>query len=131
MGARTMTLFLLLSTATSGLREIGARTWKDFKADFTQKAFGQPATFLGLLEGVETHRPPTISVLTLPPLPSPSPFSTPTGFEDYVGLVEQMICANARLFLGSKCSSFTGGILNLRRKLVGDTTYRTVVSKSS
>eukprot|EP00049_Salpingoeca_infusionum_P009026 m.149849 g.149849 ORF g.149849 m.149849 type:complete len:799 (-) comp14209_c0_seq2:251-2647(-) len=51
------------------------------------------------------------------------------GFQDYVGLVEQMICGQARRFLGSKCSSFTGGILNLRRQLVGDTSYTSVVSK--
>ena len=45
------------------------------------------------------------------------------GFEDYVGLIEQMICAEARTFLGSKCSSFTGRILNLRKVLVGDTEW--------
>ena len=49
-------------------------------------------------------------------------------FEDHVGLIEQRICAEARLFLGSKCSSFTGGILNLRRTLYGDTSWQTVVT---
>eukprot|EP00050_Salpingoeca_kvevrii_P013276 m.27738 g.27738 ORF g.27738 m.27738 type:complete len:814 (+) comp4819_c0_seq1:485-2926(+) len=52
------------------------------------------------------------------------------GFEDYIGLVEQMVCGEARLFLGSKCSSFSGGIFNLRRKLVGDSRALTVVSKN-
>eukprot|EP00039_Didymoeca_costata_P000065 m.43999 g.43999 ORF g.43999 m.43999 type:complete len:774 (+) comp10032_c0_seq1:151-2472(+) len=47
------------------------------------------------------------------------------GFEDYIGLVEQSICAEARVFIGSKCSSFTGGILNLRRKQLGDNRYYT------
>jgi hypothetical protein len=47
------------------------------------------------------------------------------GFEDYVGLVEQTICSAARTFIGSKCSSFTGGILNLRRKKLGDTRFLT------
>jgi hypothetical protein len=42
------------------------------------------------------------------------------GFQDYVGLVEQMVCAQARLFVGTRCSSFTGQILNLRYKLLGD-----------
>lgn len=41
-------------------------------------------------------------------------------FQDYVGLVEQNICASARRFLGSKCSSFTGGIYNLRVLNLGD-----------
>ena len=45
------------------------------------------------------------------------------AFEDYIGLVEQMICARARLFVGSKCSSFTGGILNLRRNIMDDHKY--------
>ena len=31
------------------------------------------------------------------------------AFEDYVGLIEQRICAQARTFVGSECSSFTGG----------------------
>ena len=44
-------------------------------------------------------------------------------FEDYVGLVEQLVCAGARLFVGTHCSSFTGQILNLRRKIHGDTTF--------
>ena len=35
-------------------------------------------------------------------------------FEDYVGLIEQHVCANARIFIGTDCSSFTGGIFNLR-----------------
>ena len=47
------------------------------------------------------------------------------GFEDYVGLIEQTICGRARAFIGSKCSSFTGGIMNLRRKGLGDNTYYT------
>eukprot|EP00730_Choanoeca_flexa_P018730 TRINITY_DN9125_c0_g1_i1.p1 TRINITY_DN9125_c0_g1~~TRINITY_DN9125_c0_g1_i1.p1 ORF type:complete len:775 (+),score=147.07 TRINITY_DN9125_c0_g1_i1:1296-3620(+) len=51
------------------------------------------------------------------------------AFGDYVGLVEQMVCAKARMFLGSKCSSFTGQIWNLRRQLLGDTQRLTVTSK--
>ena len=51
------------------------------------------------------------------------------GFEDYVGLVEQSVCSEARLFIGSKCSSFTGGILNLRRKNNGDTLYYSTTGK--
>ena len=42
---------------------------------------------------------------------------TLTFFGDYVGLVEQTICANARRFIGSKCSSFTGGIFNCKSHL--------------
>ena len=41
-------------------------------------------------------------------------------FGDYVGLVEQMICAHAETFIGSKCSSFTGGIFNLRTEILSD-----------
>ena len=53
------------------------------------------------------------------------------AFQDYVGLVEQMVCAEARVFVGSKCSSFTGGILNLRRTMVQDFDYYSVVNKHS
>jgi hypothetical protein len=51
------------------------------------------------------------------------------AFGDFVGLVEQMVCAKARVFLGSQCSSFTGQIWNLRQRLVGDTHRLTVTSK--
>eukprot|EP00047_Mylnosiga_fluctuans_P017058 m.58439 g.58439 ORF g.58439 m.58439 type:complete len:733 (-) comp6901_c0_seq1:1330-3528(-) len=37
------------------------------------------------------------------------------GFTDYVGLVEQQVCAGARAFLGSQCSSFSGTIVSMRR----------------
>lgn len=54
------------------------------------------------------------------------------GFEDYVGLVEQSVCASrgARKFMGSKCSSFTGNILNLRRRYLGDDSETYVISES-
>ena len=45
------------------------------------------------------------------------------GFEDYIGLIEQMVCARARMFIGTKCSSFTGQILNLRLRLLGDRNF--------
>ena len=45
------------------------------------------------------------------------------AFEDYVGLVEQVVCANARAFIGTRCSSFTGQILNLRMRNNGDRTF--------
>jgi hypothetical protein len=83
----------------AGLRGIGAKRWSDFGD--TVRAEGKK------IGGAAAFY---------------------VGFEDYVGLVEQIICGKARIFLGSQCSSFTGGILNLRRKLVGDTTYHTVVS---
>lgn len=51
------------------------------------------------------------------------------GFEDYVGLIEQMICGGARTFVGSDCSSFTGGILNIRRRELGDESYTTTSGK--
>lgn len=35
-------------------------------------------------------------------------------FDDWIGLVEQLICARAALFVGTMSSSFTSGILNLR-----------------
>ncbi|ORZ05959.1 hypothetical protein BCR41DRAFT_361479 [Lobosporangium transversale] len=35
-------------------------------------------------------------------------------FEDWLGLVEQLICARATRFYGTMSSSFTGGIVNLR-----------------
>eukprot|EP00038_Savillea_parva_P029640 m.72421 g.72421 ORF g.72421 m.72421 type:complete len:867 (+) comp8782_c1_seq1:216-2816(+) len=43
------------------------------------------------------------------------------AFEDYVGIVEQLVCSRARLFIGSKCSSYSGGIWNLRRRRLNDT----------
>lgn len=81
------------------LRKLGAKRWPDMTAAVQAEAARQGGTA-----------------------------ATFIGFEDYVGLVEQMVCGKARLFLGSQCSSFTGGILNLRRRLVGDTSYQTVVS---
>jgi hypothetical protein len=47
-------------------------------------------------------------------------------FGDYVGLVEQMICTHAKRFIGSKCSTFTGGIYNLRAEMHGDYNQETV-----
>ena len=47
-------------------------------------------------------------------------------FEDYVGVIEQLVCASARRFLGSQCSSFTGGIYNLRADLHGDYQQETI-----
>lgn len=35
-------------------------------------------------------------------------------FDDWIGLVEQLICARAAMFVGTMSSSFTSGILNLR-----------------
>ncbi len=39
------------------------------------------------------------------------------GFMDYVGLVEQRACVMARTFVGSRCSSFSGTIANMRRDI--------------
>lgn len=78
----------------AGFRNLGYRTWDDFKSIRHE---GQHAPYL--------------------------------GFEDYVGLVEQTICGRARAFIGSKCSSFTGGILNLRRKGLGDNIFYTTEGK--
>lgn len=81
-----------------GFRMLGARIWIDF-ADVLK---------------AESQRPASAA------------FASHLGFEDYIGLVEQLLCGQARAFLGSQCSSFTGGILNLRRRMVGDTTYHIV-----
>ncbi|KAG0290041.1 hypothetical protein BGZ96_006478 [Linnemannia gamsii] len=35
-------------------------------------------------------------------------------FDDWIGLVEQLICARAEMFVGTMSSSFSSGILNLR-----------------
>jgi hypothetical protein len=35
-------------------------------------------------------------------------------FDDWIGLVEQLICARAGMFVGTMSSSFSSGILNLR-----------------
>ena len=80
-------------------RKLGARFFNDFRPMFTEKAFGASANLL--------------------------------GFEDYVGLVEQSICASrsARMFMGSKCSSYTGNILNLRRRYLGDESEVYVISE--
>eukprot|EP00050_Salpingoeca_kvevrii_P016824 m.59012 g.59012 ORF g.59012 m.59012 type:complete len:524 (-) comp7189_c0_seq1:225-1796(-) len=51
-----------------------------------------------------------------------------TAFGDYIGLIEQEICASARRFVGSQCSSFTGGIFNIRNLRSGDTRRDTVTS---
>jgi hypothetical protein len=48
------------------------------------------------------------------------------ALEDLVGLVEQSLCARARTFLGSECSSFTGQIWNLRRRFNVDQRRRLV-----
>lgn len=42
------------------------------------------------------------------------------AFQDFVGLVEQVVCSNARLFVGTRSSSVTGHILNLRGDLYGN-----------
>ena len=47
-------------------------------------------------------------------------------FEDYVGLVEQLVCAQSRMFLGTCCSSFTGQISNLRKHLYGDDVFHSL-----
>ena len=38
---------------------------------------------------------------------------------DWVGMVEQVVCAGARIFIGSDRSTVSGGILNLRLELFG------------
>ncbi|KAG0358734.1 hypothetical protein BG005_001921, partial [Podila minutissima] len=40
-------------------------------------------------------------------------------YDDWIGLVEQLICARARKFYGTMTSSFTSGIVNLRVELYG------------
>eukprot|EP00041_Stephanoeca_diplocostata_P001785 m.21409 g.21409 ORF g.21409 m.21409 type:complete len:456 (+) comp12412_c0_seq2:57-1424(+) len=45
------------------------------------------------------------------------------GFQDFVGLIEQLVCAQARAFMGTHCSSVTGGILNFRRNMLGDNSF--------
>jgi hypothetical protein len=52
--------------------------------------------------------------------------SSMIGFEDYIGLIEQVVCSKARAFFGSKCSSFTGGILNMRKTEVDDIIYNSL-----
>jgi hypothetical protein len=49
-------------------------------------------------------------------------------FGDYVGLVEQTICAHAQTFIGSKCSSFTGGIYNIRAEILSDYSKDSIAS---
>lgn len=41
------------------------------------------------------------------------------GWADYVGLVEQRTCVRARHFMGTHCSSFSGGVVACRRGLWG------------
>ncbi|KAF9080714.1 hypothetical protein BGX23_001768 [Mortierella sp. AD031] len=43
-----------------------------------------------------------------------SRFAHLIAFDDWIGLVEQLICARAQMFYGTMSSSFTSGILNLR-----------------
>jgi hypothetical protein len=43
------------------------------------------------------------------------------AFGDYVSLIEQSICARARVFYGSQRSSWTGHVWNLRLQFLGDT----------
>ena len=38
---------------------------------------------------------------------------------DWVGMIEQVVCAGARYFLGSDRSTVSGGVLNLRQELFG------------
>ncbi|KAG0099661.1 hypothetical protein BGZ93_006646 [Podila epicladia] len=40
-------------------------------------------------------------------------------YDDWIGLVEQLICARARTFYGTMTSSFTSGIVTLRVELYG------------
>ena len=40
-------------------------------------------------------------------------------FGDFVGAVEQVICAGARFFIGNPGSSVSGGVLNLRQDILG------------
>ncbi|KAF9940924.1 hypothetical protein BGZ67_006346 [Mortierella alpina] len=40
--------------------------------------------------------------------------------DDWIGLVEQVICARANMFYGTMTSSFTSGIINMRLDLEGD-----------
>eukprot|EP00047_Mylnosiga_fluctuans_P009626 m.263717 g.263717 ORF g.263717 m.263717 type:complete len:734 (-) comp27179_c0_seq1:84-2285(-) len=42
------------------------------------------------------------------------------AFADYVGQIEQRMCAEARTFVGSHCSSFSGNIVSVRRIDRGD-----------
>ena len=42
-----------------------------------------------------------------------------TALGDWVGMVEQVVCAGARVFIGSDRSTVSGGILNLRQELFG------------
>ncbi|KAG0347344.1 hypothetical protein BG004_007934 [Podila humilis] len=41
-------------------------------------------------------------------------------YEDWIGLVEQVICARARKFFGTMTSSFTSGIVNMRMSESGE-----------
>jgi hypothetical protein len=79
----------------AAMREIGAVTWDDIRVISEVKS---------LLEAFPSVRPMT-------------------GFNDYVGFIEQMLCVHARTFIGSRCSSFSGQILNLRFKVHGELTF--------
>ena len=58
-------------------------------------------------------------------------------FDDFRGVVEQIVCGTARRFYGSRCSSFTGGILRIRDLLLPSSNYyrytsnKVVVAKDS
>ena len=58
-------------------------------------------------------------------------------FDDFRGVVEQIVCGTARRFYGSRCSSFTGGILRIRELLLPSSNYyrytsnKVVVAKDS
>lgn len=41
------------------------------------------------------------------------------AFQDFVGLIEHALCASANVFVGSRSSSFTGHVLNLRGDMQG------------
>ncbi|KAF9949748.1 hypothetical protein BGZ72_008512 [Mortierella alpina] len=47
-------------------------------------------------------------------------FSHLLAVDDWIGLVEQVICARAKVFYGTMTSSFTSGIINMRLDLEGD-----------
>ncbi|KAF9964527.1 hypothetical protein BGZ70_006343, partial [Mortierella alpina] len=46
-------------------------------------------------------------------------FANLLAVDDWIGLVEQVICAQAKMFYGTMTSSFTSGIINMRLNLEG------------
>ena len=49
--------------------------------------------------------------------------STMLGYPDYVACIEARVCAAARLFIGTRCSPYTGTILNMQLKTVHDDVF--------